>query len=106
MRLCLIIPKNRHFDEFYFPVLGVIDQVDINELGMKYQLEQEVERYWKFQSGVLGIKPDLGSNTKTVETRTYAKYLLKEGTMIEKIELLSCLKSKLILKDRLVTLKS
>lgn len=35
---------------------------------------------------------------------TLAKYLLKDGTITEKRELLSYLKSQLILKDKTVTL--
>jgi DNA invertase Pin-like site-specific DNA recombinase len=93
-------------EELINQLLGVIDQVDINELGMKYQLEQEVERYRKFQSGVLRIKTNIKSDTKITDIRVYAKYLLKEGSIIEKREILSCLKSKLVLKDRVISLKS
>ena len=39
-----------------------------------------------------------------VDVRNYTKYLLKEGTLIEKRELLSCLKSKLMLKDKKISL--
>jgi hypothetical protein len=37
--------------------------------------------------------------------RNYAKYILKEGMMIEKRELLSNLKSKLVLRDKVVQLE-
>ena len=37
--------------------------------------------------------------------KNYAKYLLKEGTMLEKRELLSNLKSKLLFKDKKVYLE-
>ncbi len=93
-------------EELISQLLGIIDKVDINELGMKYQLEQEVERYQKFQSGVLGLKANIKSNAKILDIRAYAKYLLKEGSIIEKREILSCLKSQLVLKDRIVSLKS
>jgi len=39
-----------------------------------------------------------------VEIKMYAKYILKEGKMEEKRELLSCLRSKLILRDGKVAL--
>jgi len=35
---------------------------------------------------------------------TYAKYILKEGSSIEKRELLACMKSKLILTQKVLTL--
>ncbi len=38
-----------------------------------------------------------------VDIKTYAKYILQQGKMEEKRELLSCLKSKLVLKDGKVT---
>lgn len=44
------------------------------------------------------------SCTGDVDIRNYAKYLLNEGTISEKRELLSCLKSRVILKDRKVSL--
>lgn len=40
-----------------------------------------------------------------INSRDYAKYLLKEGTLIEKRELLFFLKSKLILKDKKILLQ-
>jgi hypothetical protein len=40
-----------------------------------------------------------------VDVRNYTKYLLKEGTLIEKRELLGCLQSKLFLKDKKVTME-
>jgi len=40
-----------------------------------------------------------------VDVRNYAKYLLKDGTIIEKRELLYFLKSKLILKDKKIILE-
>jgi len=40
-----------------------------------------------------------------VDVRNYTKYLLREGTLVEKRELLGCLQSKLFLKDKKVTLE-
>jgi len=42
---------------------------------------------------------------KDVDIRNYAKYILKEGNVYEKRELLECLKSKLILKDKALRLE-
>lgn len=45
---------------------------------------------------------DLGQykKSKEIDIRNYAKYILKEGTVYEKRELLSCLKTKLILNNK------
>ena len=40
-----------------------------------------------------------------VDTKNYVKYLLAEGTIYEKRELLSLLKSKLTLKDKKISLE-
>jgi len=37
---------------------------------------------------------------KDVDIKNYTKYLLEEGTIVGKREMLECLKSKLILKDK------
>ena len=38
------------------------------------------------------------------DIRNYAKYLLKEGSMIEKRELLGNLRSRILYKDKVLTL--
>ena len=60
------------------------------------------QRFKKFQSGVSGVKDKI--KVADIEIRNYAKYVLREGTNFEKRELLSCLKSKLKLKDKLLYL--
>ena len=82
-------------------LLKIVDQMDINELGMRHKFEEEVTRYNKFQKNVLGVGKG-GVAAKEVDLKTYAKYLLKEGSVIEKRELLSCMKSKLIIRNKVV----
>ena len=84
-------------------LIKLIDRIDLDELGVKSRIEQEITRFNKFRVGVLGHKKE--NRKADIDIRNYAKYLLREGTLIEKRELLSFLKSKLILKDRGITLK-
>jgi len=86
-------------------LLKIIDQVDINELGMRHKLEDELGRFAKFQV-VLGGNNTKSISTKPIDIRTYAKYLLQEGSTIEKRELLGNLRTKLIYKDKTVSLVS
>jgi len=79
-------------------MIELIDRVDLDELGMKEKIGQEIVRLNKFNTEVLGSNK--AKNDIDVDIRNYAKYLLKQGTIIEKRELLSCYKSKLILKDK------
>lgn len=89
-------------EELISQLITLIDQIDIDELNLKRQLDSEFERYNKFQVmfGREGV-----DNTKNIEPRAYAKYLLKSGSIIEKRELLGSLKSRLILQNKLVTLE-
>ena len=80
----------------------LIGRVDLDELGIRSRIEDEIVRFNKFRTGVLGHKQE--KTSIDIDVRNYAKYLLKEGTLMEKRELLSCLKSKLILKDKKISL--
>ncbi len=84
-------------------LIGLVDRVDLDELGIKEKIEQEIARFNKFRIGVLGHKKE--ARNSEIDIKNYAKYLLREGTITEKRELLSCLKSKLILKDRKIELE-
>lgn len=95
-------------EELILKMLRIIDQIDINEIGLKKQFEEEIARYNKFQSTVLKMsdkKTEIDQRQK-FDIKTYAKYVLKDGTIPEKRELLASLKSKLVLnKDKKLTLK-
>lgn len=83
-------------------LIELIDKIDLNDLGVKTKIEQEISRFNKFRVGVLGQKNKL--HVTEVDVRNYAKYLLREGTIYEKRELLVFLTSKLLLKDRKIIL--
>jgi len=91
-------------EELILQLLGILDQVDINELGMRYKLEEEIKRFNKFQHVVMGTKADDLPEESEVNIRKYAKYLLKDGSMVEKRELLANLRSRLMYKDKVISL--
>ncbi|OGY99499.1 MAG: hypothetical protein A2945_01425 [Candidatus Liptonbacteria bacterium RIFCSPLOWO2_01_FULL_52_25] len=78
-------------------------QIDVNELGMRRKFEEEVGRYNKFRKEVLRLS-DKPLSRDEIDIKTYAKYVLREGSNEEKRELLGAVKSKLILKNREVVL--
>jgi hypothetical protein len=80
----------------------LLDQININEIGMRDRIRDEVQRIKKFQHSVLGIKQEI--QIKDVDIRDYAKFILKDGLMEEKRELLTCFKSKIILKEKIISL--
>ena len=82
---------------------GLIDKVQLDEIGMKERIKAEIERHKKFQSGLLGIK-EKNIKVADIDIRNYAKYILREGSIFEKRELLSCLKSKLTMANKILKL--
>jgi len=67
------------------------------------KLEEEIARFNIFQRSVLGAKEKIETD-KTTDIRNYAKYILKEGGTSEKRELLANLRSRIVYKDKKLTL--
>ncbi len=89
-------------DELIKRLIGLIDTLDIDRLGLKKKLESEVARFNKFQH-LTHTTDDTVAFTK-LDIKVYAKYLLQEGSSEEKRELLALLKSKISITDRQITL--
>jgi hypothetical protein len=70
---------------------------------MRQKLEDEIARFNIFQRSVLGATDKI-KNNKDTDIRNFAKYILKEGTVGEKRELLANLRSRIIYKDKELTL--
>ena len=88
-------------EELVNQLIEIIDKIDVNELGMRHKFEEEVGRYNKFRKDVLQIKEKSLSRDE-VDVKTYAKYVLREGSNEEKRELLSLLKGKLVVTEKVV----
>jgi len=93
--------KNKYINEkdLLQELSKLIDVMRLDDLGVRARIEHELKRYNKFRTGVLGIEKEKQKVTD-LDIRNYAKYVLKEGTILEKRELLSSLKSKLLLEDK------
>lgn len=89
-------------EELILQLEGFMEKIDIDELGIKEKIKAEIERFKKFNQVVLGIKEKL--NITGIDIRNYAKYILWEGTIAEKRELLGCLKSPVFLKNKLISI--
>ena len=93
-------------EELISQLARIVDHMDINEIGLRKQFQEEVERYNKFQKTVLLVDgKDEEKKQNVFDIQTYAKYILKEGTITEKRELLTCLKSKVEMKNKKFTLQ-
>jgi len=80
---------------------GLMDKISLNEIGMKEKIKAEIDRHKKFQSGLLGIKEKV-TKVDEIDIRNYAKYILREGVMEEKRELLKCMQSKIVMNNKQV----
>ena len=97
--------KNKYIreEELITELLKILDKVNINELGMRQKLEDEINRFNIFQRSVLGATEKIKTD-KDTDIRNYAKYILKEGMTSEKRELLANLRSRIVYKDKILTL--
>ena len=99
--------KNKYIreKELISQLAKIIDKMDIDALGIKCRLEEELKRFSKFQRIVLGSDGDVSKEKQEeINVRTYAKYLLREGSITEKRFLLGNLRSKLIYENKRVVL--
>ena len=98
--------KNKYIreEELIEELLKIMDKVNINELGMRQKLEDEIRRFNKLQKIVNGRSGKELVEENDVNIRQYAKYLLKEGSTSDKRELLANLRSRLNYKDKKITL--
>lgn len=67
-------------DNLLEQLINLMDQIDLDSIGMKERIKTEID------------------------IRNYAKYILREGQLYEKRELLGCLRSKLKLANKIITL--
>lgn len=82
----------------------LIDDIDINEIGVKEKIKTEVERFKKFQRMLSGKTTAI--DVEDIDLKNYARYVLREGSDIEKRELLGCLKGKITLNNKVICLIS
>ena len=80
----------------------LLDRIDLNELGVKEKIKTEVERFKKFQRVLLNHTNKI--EIADIDIRNYVKFILRDGKDIEKRELLLCFESKIILKEKKISL--
>lgn len=81
----------------------LIDIISLNEIEVKEKIKSDLDRFSKMQKFFLGIKDKIA--LPNVDIRGYAKYVLREGTNEEKREMLRCLKSRIYLAEKRISLE-
>lgn len=85
----------------YNQLLELMDKIDLDASGIRRKLELEIERHKKFHSSITGKKEE-EYRAKDVDIRNYAKYVLSDGSIFDKRDLLGCLKSKVVLQNKAI----
>ena len=98
--------KDRHCKNPYLREEDLVDQltklmnkIEFNQTGIQMKFEDELKRFNKFHRGVLGVSGNK-EKYKDIDLKTYAKYILKEGSNEEKRELMGCFKSKFSVREK------
>ncbi|HEU0080600.1 MAG TPA: recombinase family protein [Candidatus Paceibacterota bacterium] len=96
--------KNGYLEEgdLVKQLLEFTEKIDLDQSGLRKKLHQEIERHKKFSIGILGGET-CDYSVKDIDIRNYAKYLIKEGNIFEKRDLLTCFKSKIVLRNKKIT---
>jgi hypothetical protein len=90
-------------EELIKQLLKLVDDMDINQIGIKQKLDKEMERYNTFRYKILGIKEEDERNEDKMDYKKYAKYILSQGSVYEKREILLCLSGKLLISKGLIS---
>jgi hypothetical protein len=68
----------------------------------KKQIVAEVTKYKKFEASLLG--QNLNFEIGDIDIKRYIKFLLKDGTIEEKRQIMACFGSQITLSDKAVSL--
>ena len=81
----------------------LIETINVDEIGIKEKIKNEVQRFKRFNQIVLNSKDKI--EVGDIDIRNYCKYILRNGTDVEKRELLGCLRGRITLKEKLISLE-
>lgn len=94
-------------EELLQQFIELMDKVDFNKSGIYSKLKKEVDKYNSF-SKILACGKKLDKEkiqNDKIDIKTYAKFVLSQGTVQEKRDLLTNLKTRFILKDKRIVIK-
>lgn len=81
----------------------MVSTLDLNEVQINEKLNLEIKKFKKLQAMFLGKENT--AEIQKVDLRNYLKFILKDGTQLEKRSVLGCIKSNLVLNDRILTVQ-
>jgi hypothetical protein len=84
-------------EELIEQLIELLNELSLNTSAVKRKIDDEFERFSKFATDVLGISDK--KKAEKVNQKKYVEYLLRNGTIVEKRELLDSLRNRLTLKN-------
>lgn len=96
--------KNKYINEIELikQFENLIDVININEIKIKDKIKDEIMRVKKFNKSLLGKNTNI--EIKDVDIRNYVKFILKDGSILEKRDILENVGNKLVLKNKLLSI--
>ena len=91
-------------EEIIKQLIGLVGNLEMDQNFIQKRFNEERERAKKFQQLFYGTKPELSKIE--FDPKQYATYVLTQGTIEEKREFLGSVRSKIILKNKVVTLSN
>ena len=86
-------------DELIKQLTILLDKMEFDQEKVIDKFDHDLKRFNKFQKGVLK-QNDPQANHEDVNLKVYMEYILQDGTMEEKRELMNCLNSKIKIADK------
>jgi len=90
-------------DELVKQLQKLVDTVQLNETDIFKKISAEVLRYKSFTKSLLRENSEVFA--ESIETKEYVKFLLKNGSVEEKRDILSCFSSPILLNNKIISLK-
>jgi DNA invertase Pin-like site-specific DNA recombinase len=82
----------------------LVDAIGINEASIREKIAHEVKRIKRFQQSLLNQSSNI--KIEEIDIQNYAKFILKEGEIEEKREILSCFNGKILLENNQLSIQT
>ncbi len=92
-------------EEIIKQLVDLIGELDMDQNFIKRKFEEERERAIKFQRKFYGSETPNLSKTE-FDPKQYSKHVLTQGTIEEKRELISGVRNKIVLRNKVITLSN
>lgn len=76
----------------------LMEEIDLDKVRVTEQFNDELRRFQRFSSAILAQEDEVPT-LPSINFRKFARYILQEGSVEERRELLNCLKGRMLLKD-------